>query len=52
MYNYVYISYIYIYVYTGEGNGNPHQYSCLDNFMDGSLVGSLGGFKELNTTED
>ena len=20
---------------TGEGNGNPHQYSCLENSMDG-----------------
>ena len=19
---------------SGEGNGNPHQYSCLENFMD------------------
>ena len=36
----------------GKGNGNPHQYSCLDNFMDGSLLGSLDGFKELDMTED
>ena len=20
---------------SGEGNGNPHQYSCLENLMDG-----------------
>ena len=23
----------------GKGNGRPHQYSCLENSMDGSLVG-------------
>ena len=36
----------------GEGNGNPLQYSCLENSMDGRLVGySPCGHKELGTTE-
>ena len=36
----------------GEGNGNPLQYSCLENPMDGFLVGySPRGHKELDTTE-
>ena len=36
----------------GEGNGNPLQYSCLENPMDGNLVGySPWGHKESDTTE-
>ena len=36
----------------GEGNGNPLQYSCLENPMDGGLVGySPRGRKESDTTE-
>ena len=36
----------------GEGNGNPLQYSCLENPMDGGVVGySPWGCKELDTTE-
>ena len=26
----------------GEGNGYPLQYSCLENLLDRSLVGSMG----------
>ena len=33
--------------YPGEGSGNPHQYSCLKNPMDRSLV----GHKESDMTE-
>ena len=33
--------------YPGEGNGNPLQYSCLENPMDGDLVGYCSwGHKE------
>ena len=36
----------------GEGNGNPLQYSCLENFLERSLVGySPWNRKELDTTE-
>ena len=36
----------------GEGNGYPLQYSCLENFMENSLVGySPRICKELNMTE-
>ena len=37
----------------GEGNGNPHQYSCLENPMDGGtwLGYSPWGCKESDTTE-
>ena len=36
----------------GEGNGNPPQYSCLENSMDGGLVGySPWGCKESDKTE-
>ena len=36
----------------GEGNGNPLQYSCLENFMDRSLVGySPRGCKKSDMTE-
>ena len=36
----------------GGGHGNPLQYSCLDNFMDRSLVGySPWGHKESDTAE-
>ena len=36
----------------GKGNGNPLQYSCLENSMDGSLVGySPWGRKESDTTK-
>ena len=40
------------YLQRGEGNGTPLQYSCLENPMDGSLVGcSPWGHKESDTTE-
>ena len=36
----------------GGGHGNPLQYSCLDNFMDRSLVGySPWGHKESDMAE-
>ena len=36
----------------GEGNGNPLQYSCLENPMDGSLVGYRSwGHKESDMTD-
>ena len=39
-------------LHSGEGNGNALQYSCLENPMDGSLVGcSPRGREELDTTE-
>ena len=44
---------IIIHLFIGiEGNGTPLQYSCLENPMDGSLVGcSPWGLKESDTTE-
>src|SRR5574337_85536 len=43
---------MYVYMLYGEGNGNPLQYSCLENPMDGSLVGySPWGREESDTTE-
>ena len=36
----------------GQGDGNPHQYSCLKNPMEGSLVGySPEGHREFDMTE-
>ena len=37
----------------GEGNGNPLQYSCLENPIERSTVGSYSpwGHKESDTTE-
>ena len=36
----------------GEGNGNQHQYSCLENPMDSSLVGYHSwGHKESDITD-
>ena len=36
----------------GEGNGNPHQYSCLENFMDGGgRWATVHGIMESHTTE-
>ena len=36
----------------GEGNGNPHQYSCLENPMDGEgWWATVHGVTESGTTE-
>ena len=44
--------YALVYCIGGEGNGNPLQYSCLENPMDGSLIGcSAWGREESDTTE-
>ena len=35
----------------GEGNGYPHQYSCLENFMDRGPWWALWSCKELDMSE-
>ena len=50
------ISELYVYIFFGwwfgEGNGTPHQYSCLENPMEGGAWwAAVHGVAKLNTTE-